>query len=68
MSCGVGCRCVSELAWLWLERRLAAIAWIRPIAWEPPYATGEALKKQKKNIDKVHTASKQFSKNKRLNI
>lgn len=34
-------------ALLWLWCRPAAIAQIRPPAWEPPYATGAALKKQK---------------------
>ena len=33
---------------MWLWHRLAAIASIRPLAWEPPYATGVALKRQKK--------------------
>ena len=33
------------LLWLWL--RPAATAWIRPLAWEPPYATDEDLKGQK---------------------
>ena len=32
---------------LWLWRRLAAIAPIRSLAWEPPYATGVALIRQK---------------------
>ena len=27
--------------------RLAAAAWIRLLAWEPPYAMGAALKRQK---------------------
>ena len=31
-----------ELLWLW--RRPAAIALIRPLDWEPPYAIGVALK------------------------
>ena len=35
-----------ELLWLW--RRPAATALIRPLAWEPPYATGVALEKTKK--------------------
>ena len=35
-----------ELLWLWC--RLAATALIRPLAWEPPYAAGVALKKKKK--------------------
>ena len=48
MSCGVGHRCGLDLAWLWLWRRPAATAPIRPIAWESPYAAGMALKDQKK--------------------
>ena len=32
--------------------KLAAIAPIRPLAWEPPYATGAALKRQKKKRQK----------------
>ena len=40
LSCGVGHRRGSNLAWLWL--------WCRPAAtWEPPYAVGAALKRQK---------------------
>ena len=48
MSCGVGRRCTSDLALLWLWRRPAATALIRPLAWEPPYAASEALKSHKK--------------------
>ena len=48
MSWGVGCRCGLDLALLQLWLRLAAIALIRPLAWEPPYAVGVALKKDKK--------------------
>ena len=48
MSCGVGCKRDSDLAWLWLWRRPAAVVLIRPLAWEPPYATGAALKSKKK--------------------
>ena len=44
MSCGVGDRCGSVLALLWLSRRLTAVAPIQPLAWEPPYASGAALK------------------------
>ena len=32
---------------LWLWRRPAATAPIRPLAWRHPYATGVALKRQK---------------------
>ena len=44
MSCGVGHRCGSdsELCWPW--HRPAAIVLIRPLAREPPYAQGVALK------------------------
>ena len=34
------------LLWLWC--RLAAVAPIRSLDWEPPYATGTALKSKKK--------------------
>ena len=53
MSCGVGRRCGSDqcvedpvLLWLWC--RPAAVALIRPLAWEPSYATGVALKSKKR--------------------
>ena len=52
MSCGVGHRHGSDVAVLWLWRRLVAIAPIGPLAWEPPYATGAALKKKKKKKKK----------------
>ena len=45
MGCGVGHRYGSDLAWLWLWCRPAAVALIRPLAWEPPYASGAALKR-----------------------
>jgi len=44
---GVGCRCSSDLALLWLWCRPSAIAPIRPLAWDPPYAVGVAQKGQK---------------------
>ena len=46
MSCGVGYRHGSDLALLWLWCRQAAIALIRPLAWEPPYAPGAALQRK----------------------
>ena len=52
MSCGVGRRCRWDLALLWLWRRLAAVALIHLLAWEPPYATGLALKRQKTHPQK----------------
>ena len=50
MSCGVGRRRVLDLALLWPWHRLAAIAPIQLLAWEPPYASGVALKRQKQNV------------------
>ena len=47
MSCGVGHRHGSDLALLWLWCRLSAVTMIRPLAWEPPYAMGVVLKRQK---------------------
>ena len=38
---------VKDPALLWLWCRPAAVAPIRPLAWEPPYASGAALKRQK---------------------
>ena len=43
MSCGVDCRCGSDLELLWLWRRPTAVSLIQSLAWEPPYAAGEAL-------------------------
>ena len=40
MSCGVGQRCSLDPTLPWL--------WCRPLTWELPYATGVALKIQKK--------------------
>ena len=60
MSCGVGHRHGLDLELLWLWYRLAAVAPIRPLAWELPYAMGVALKikrkkkrKKKKNLTQV---------------
>ena len=36
-----------DLALLWLWCRPVAVAPIQPLAWEPPYAAGVALKRQK---------------------
>ena len=47
MSYGVGRRCGLDPAWLWLWHRPAAVAPIRLLAWEPPYAMREALKSKK---------------------
>ena len=52
MSCGVGRRGSSDLELLWLWRRPAAIVPIRPLAWEPPYASGVASEKTKRQKKK----------------
>ena len=46
VSCDVGCRRGSDLEWLW--RRPAAVAPIRTLPWEPPYAAGVALKEKER--------------------
>ena len=46
--CRSWCRSGSDPALVWLWHRPAAAALIRPLAWEPPYAVGVALKKAKK--------------------
>ena len=48
MSCGVGCRRSLDPVLLWLWCRLVATSQIRPLAWEPPYAEGASLEKDKK--------------------
>ena len=52
-SCGVACRPGSGLALLWHRPAAAAPFW--PLAWELPYAAGEAKKKKKKK--KMHKGS-----------
>ena len=47
MSCGVGHGCGSDPVLLWLWCRPAAVVLIGLLAWEPPYATGAALKREK---------------------
>ena len=45
MSCGVGRRCGSDLC---VAMAVAvAVVQIQPLAWELPYATSSALKRQK---------------------
>ena len=46
MSCDVGHRRSSDPVLLWQWRSPAATAPTGPLAWEPPYAMGVALKKQ----------------------
>ena len=51
-----------ETTLLWLWRRLAAVAPIGPLAWEPPSAVGEALKRPKKKKKKRKSETKSNSK------
>ena len=46
VSCGVARRCSSDPTLLWLWRKPAAVALIRPPAWELPYAWVQPLKKK----------------------
>ena len=54
MSCGVSRGCGSDPKWLCLWGRLAVVALIQPLAWEPPYAAGAALKKKPKEEVTIH--------------
>ena len=45
-----GCRHGLDLALLWLWCRLAAVAVIRPLAWEPPHAMLSPKEKKKKIV------------------
>ena len=45
VSCGIGHRFGLGLVLLW--HRPAAVAPIKPLAWEPTYAVGTALKSNK---------------------
>ena len=58
MSCDVGCRHGLDLALPWLWCRPAAIAPIRPLAWEPPHVTGVALKGEKDQKKKKEVKNK----------
>ena len=63
VSCGVGRRCGSDPALLWLWHRPAATAVIRPLAWEP-LEKAKRKKKQKKTKKKpkpVYIHRKKFS-------
>ena len=50
MSCGEGRRHGSGPVLLWLWRRLAAAALIRPLAWELTHTVDMALKSKKQKI------------------
>ena len=50
VNCGVGHRHGSDPALLWLCCRMAVPAPVQPLAWDPPYASGAALKKTKNSV------------------
>ena len=62
MSCG-GHRHGLDLLLLWLWRGPAATALIQPLTWEPPYASGTALKmtKKKKSVVFLHINKNKLS-------
>ena len=55
-SSGVGHRSGSDPELLWLWRRPTAVAPIRPLAWERPYAAGAAVKTKTKQNKLVSLA------------
>ena len=52
--------CVAVAALLWLWRRSAATAPIRPLAWEPPYAVGGSGPRNGKKTKKKERKLKTF--------
>ena len=66
VSCGVGCRRCLDPALLWLWRRPAATALIRPLIWEPPYAAGAAQEMARKTKRKKKKKKKEGKKRKIL--
>ena len=62
MSCGIGCRNGSDPMLLCLWCRLAAGAPIQSLAWEPPYASGAALKSKRGKKKKKKEKKKQVRK------
>ena len=59
VSCGVGHGRGSDLELLWLWHRLASVAPIRPLAWEPPYCQWCSPKKTKRQKKKSFIDSHQ---------
>ena len=53
VSCGIGRRRGSDPTLLWLWHRPVAVAPIRPLAWEPPHASGVAQEKAKRQKIKI---------------
>ena len=59
MICGVGHIHGSYPVLLWPWCRLEAVAPIRPLDWELPYAAGMALKRQNKNKNRIRKESEE---------
>ena len=59
MSYSVGWRLSLDSVLLWLWCRMAAAAPIGPLAWELPYATGAALKREKKKKEDIPVPPRQ---------
>ena len=66
MSCGVGRRRGLDPALLWLWCRLVVTALIRPLAWEPPYAVGVALKSKQQQQQQNKNQKKKKRKEKKM--
>ena len=66
MSCGVGHRPGLDLVLLWLRCRLAATTPTGPLAGEPPYAAGGALKGFLKKQKKENLSSNNRADNSRI--
>ena len=61
VSCGVGHRRGSDPSLLWLWHRPEAVATIRPLAWELPYAVGPTLKCKKIKIKRRYLVTPKTS-------
>ena len=59
MSCGHTYSSDPALLWLW--HRPEAVAPIRSLAWELPYASGAAIKKEKNNNNEVIKVKERLS-------
>ena len=68
MSCGVGHRHGSDLALLWLWCRPEAAALIQPLAWEPLYAVGAALKSKEKKKKTGKKSKNKLNRESKLSI
>ena len=64
MSCGIGHRYISDLALWWLWHWQVATVLTGPLAWEPPYVMGIALRRQKKKKKKKKKKEKEEEKKK----